>query len=98
DRAITELNAGVDRSVIIAATTTREILMKDFMRDPDEARVRRAGHPMVRALATALQRQRQGRVAQHAPTPAAANHSAVLPGCHGSAAESSAHARRCPDH
>eukprot|EP00295_Goniomonas_pacifica_P011971 CAMPEP_0175883488 /NCGR_PEP_ID=MMETSP0107_2-20121207/44004_1 /TAXON_ID=195067 ORGANISM="Goniomonas pacifica, Strain CCMP1869" /NCGR_SAMPLE_ID=MMETSP0107_2 /ASSEMBLY_ACC=CAM_ASM_000203 /LENGTH=307 /DNA_ID=CAMNT_0017203555 /DNA_START=14 /DNA_END=933 /DNA_ORIENTATION=+ len=44
----------VERSVTIACITTRELLLKDFAMETDEAKVRRAAHLMVQHLAGSL--------------------------------------------
>ena len=54
-RAILEIVAPVvERSVTIATIATSNLIHKDFAREPDEDRVRRATHQMVRALSGSL--------------------------------------------
>ncbi|KNC33754.1 hypothetical protein FF38_05850 [Lucilia cuprina] len=55
ERTITEwLQPVVDRCVRIAASTTEQIVRKDFALDPDEHRMRTAAHQMVRNLAAGM--------------------------------------------
>eukprot|EP00218_Dolichomastix_sp_CCMP3274_P016752 CAMPEP_0170132442 /NCGR_PEP_ID=MMETSP0033_2-20121228/245_1 /TAXON_ID=195969 /ORGANISM="Dolichomastix tenuilepis, Strain CCMP3274" /LENGTH=2427 /DNA_ID=CAMNT_0010367803 /DNA_START=38 /DNA_END=7318 /DNA_ORIENTATION=- len=55
DRGIREIvSPVVERSVTIACMTTRELVLKDFAVDPDEARLRKAAHLMVSSLAGSL--------------------------------------------
>ncbi|RKP25851.1 CCR4-Not complex component, Not1-domain-containing protein, partial [Syncephalis pseudoplumigaleata] len=52
DRAIREIiGPVVERSVTIAGISTRELVMKDFALEPNEEKMRRAAHAMVRSLA-----------------------------------------------
>ncbi|KAI9268000.1 CCR4-Not complex component, Not1-domain-containing protein [Phascolomyces articulosus] len=46
------VNAIVERSVSIAALSTRDIVAKDFALDPDEEKMREAAHMMVSGLAS----------------------------------------------
>jgi CCR4-NOT transcription complex subunit 1 len=51
DRAIREIiSPVVERSVTIACITTRELVLKDFAMEPDESKMRKAAHLMVRNL------------------------------------------------
>ncbi|XP_073847856.1 CCR4-NOT transcription complex subunit 1 isoform X2 [Musca autumnalis] len=55
ERTITEwLQPVVDRCVRIAASTTEQIVRKDFALDPEEHRMRTAAHQMVRNLAAGM--------------------------------------------
>lgn len=55
DRAIREIiTPVVERSVTIACVTTRELVLKDFAMEPDEAKMRKAAHQMVRNLTSSL--------------------------------------------
>ncbi|CAF1865987.1 hypothetical protein HID58_062744 [Brassica napus] len=52
DRAIKEIVSGiVQRSVCIACQTTKELVLKDYALEPDEARIYSAAHMMVASLA-----------------------------------------------
>ncbi|CAF2287961.1 unnamed protein product [Brassica rapa subsp. narinosa] len=52
DRAIKEIVSGiVRRSVCIACQTTKELVLKDYALEPDEARIYSAAHLMVASLA-----------------------------------------------
>lgn len=52
DRAIREIiQPVVERSVTIACITTRELITKDFVSEPEEAKMRKAAHLMVQNLA-----------------------------------------------
>ncbi|RKP10666.1 CCR4-Not complex component, Not1-domain-containing protein [Thamnocephalis sphaerospora] len=52
DRAIREIIAPVvERSVTIAGISTRELIIKDFALEPNEEKMRKAAHSMVRSLA-----------------------------------------------
>eukprot|EP00759_Apiculatamorpha_spiralis_P056339 PhF_6_TR7999/c0_g1_i1/m.12325/K12604/CNOT1, NOT1; CCR4-NOT transcription complex subunit 1 len=44
----------VERSVVIACNTTRELVMKDFLSDPDDTKLRRSAQLMARNLASNL--------------------------------------------
>ena len=44
----------MERSVSIACMTTRELALKDFATEPEEARLRKAAHLMVASLAGSL--------------------------------------------
>lgn len=44
----------VERSVTIAGISTRELVMKDFVTDPSEDKIRKAGHLMAQKLAGSL--------------------------------------------
>jgi CCR4-NOT transcription complex subunit 1 len=51
-RAIQEiLPPVVEHSVAIACTTTREVVLKDFVMEPDETKLLRAAYAMVQSLA-----------------------------------------------
>ncbi|OQR91282.1 CCR4-NOT transcription complex subunit [Achlya hypogyna] len=55
DRAIREvITPVVERSVTIACITTREVILKDFATEADEAKMRKAAHVMVSSLAGSL--------------------------------------------
>lgn len=55
ERTLTEwLQPVVERSVRIAATTSEQIVRKDFALDPDDHRIRTASHQMVRNLAAGM--------------------------------------------
>ncbi|KAL1130932.1 hypothetical protein AAG570_012173 [Ranatra chinensis] len=55
ERAIQEwMHPVVERSVKIAATTTEQIVKKDFALEPDESRIRIAAHHMVRNLTAGM--------------------------------------------
>ncbi|CAD7696161.1 unnamed protein product [Ostreobium quekettii] len=55
DRAIYEIiTPVVERSVMIACTTTKELVTKDFAMEPDESKLRRSAHLMVSSLAGSL--------------------------------------------
>ncbi len=55
DRAIREIIAPVvDRSVTIAAFTTRELIQKDFYMEGDEKKMKKAAHQMVQSLTSSL--------------------------------------------
>ncbi|KAK9824056.1 hypothetical protein WJX72_007392 [[Myrmecia] bisecta] len=55
DRAIVEIiTPVVERSVTISCMTTQELIVKDFVLEPDEARMRKAAHLMVSSLAGSL--------------------------------------------
>ncbi|KAL1217144.1 hypothetical protein V5N11_021478 [Cardamine amara subsp. amara] len=55
DRAIKEIVSGiVQRSVCIACQTTKELVLKDYALEPDEARIYNAAHLMVASLAGSL--------------------------------------------
>ncbi|KAJ3375776.1 hypothetical protein GGF31_002980 [Allomyces arbusculus] len=55
ERAIREIMAPVvDRSVTIAGISTRELVLKDFATEPDEAKVRQAALAMAQHLAGSL--------------------------------------------
>ena len=55
DRAIREIiQPVVERSVTIACITTKEVVLKDFAMESDEAKVRKAGQLMVANLAGSL--------------------------------------------
>ncbi|KDO28102.1 hypothetical protein SPRG_06770 [Saprolegnia parasitica CBS 223.65] len=55
DRAIREvITPVVERSVTIACITTREVILKDFATEVDEAKMRKAAHVMVSSLAGSL--------------------------------------------
>ncbi|KAJ3055880.1 hypothetical protein HK097_008877 [Rhizophlyctis rosea] len=55
DRAIREIiNPVVERSVTIAGIATRELVLKDFALEPDEAKMAKAAHMMVQSLAGSL--------------------------------------------
>ena len=55
DRAIYEIiTPVVERSVMIACTTTKELVTKDFAMEPDEKKLRQAAHLMVSSLAGSL--------------------------------------------
>lgn len=55
ERTISEwLTPVVDRSVRIAVNTCEQIMRKDFALDPDEARMRKAAHYMVRNLTAGM--------------------------------------------
>lgn len=44
----------VERSVTIAGISTRELVTKDFATEPNEERIRKAGHMMAQKLAGSL--------------------------------------------
>src|SRR5271170_2918862 len=44
----------VERSVTIAGISTRELVMKDFATEPNEEKMRKAGHLMAQKLAGSL--------------------------------------------
>lgn len=52
--ALKEVQAHVERAAVIAAYSAREIVVKDFARDPDPNLLRRAGQAMARSLASNL--------------------------------------------
>jgi len=52
--ALKEVQAHVERASVIAAYSAREIVIKDFARDPDPNLLRRAGQAMARSLASNL--------------------------------------------
>jgi CCR4-NOT transcription complex subunit 1 len=55
ERAVQEIvQPVVERSVTIAAITTRELVSKDFATEPNPVRMRRAAHLMVQNLAGSL--------------------------------------------
>eukprot|EP01012_Entosiphon_sulcatum_P039609 TRINITY_DN5237_c0_g1_i1.p1 TRINITY_DN5237_c0_g1~~TRINITY_DN5237_c0_g1_i1.p1 ORF type:complete len:2313 (-),score=417.20 TRINITY_DN5237_c0_g1_i1:44-6982(-) len=55
DRAVVEIiQPVVERSVMIACTTTRELVSKDFATDLDDSKMRAAAHVMVQNLASNL--------------------------------------------
>ncbi|KDQ60584.1 hypothetical protein JAAARDRAFT_31550 [Jaapia argillacea MUCL 33604] len=55
DRAVREIILPVvERSVTIAGISTRELVAKDFVTDPNEERMRKAGHLMAQKLAGSL--------------------------------------------
>eukprot|EP01119_Soliformovum_irregulare_P023182 TRINITY_DN8072_c0_g1_i1.p1 TRINITY_DN8072_c0_g1~~TRINITY_DN8072_c0_g1_i1.p1 ORF type:complete len:2236 (-),score=833.72 TRINITY_DN8072_c0_g1_i1:325-7032(-) len=55
DRAIREIiSPVVERSVTIACITTKELILKDFATEGDEAKMRKASHLMVQNLAGSL--------------------------------------------
>ncbi|XP_022867508.1 CCR4-NOT transcription complex subunit 1-like isoform X1 [Olea europaea var. sylvestris] len=55
DRAIKEIVSSiVQRSVSIATQTTKEVVLKDYAMEPDEALIRNAAHLMVARLAGSL--------------------------------------------
>lgn len=55
DRAIYEIiTPVVERSVMIACTTTKELVTKDFAMEPDEQKLRKAAHLMVSSLSGSL--------------------------------------------
>lgn len=55
ERTISEwLTLVVDRSVRIAVNTCEQIMRKDFALDPDETRMRKAAHYMVRNLTAGM--------------------------------------------
>lgn len=55
DRAIREIiQPVVERSVTIACITTRELIVKDFVNEGDDAKMRKAAHLMVSNLAGSL--------------------------------------------
>eukprot|EP00210_Caulerpa_lentillifera_P003605 g3440.t1 len=55
DRAIYEIiTPVVERSVMIACTTTKDLVTKDFAMEPDEKKLRQAAHLMVSSLAGSL--------------------------------------------
>ncbi|ETV91054.1 hypothetical protein H310_14294 [Aphanomyces invadans] len=55
DRAIREvITPVVERSVTIACITTREIILKDFATEGEDAKMRKAAHVMVSSLAGSL--------------------------------------------
>jgi CCR4-NOT transcription complex subunit 1 len=55
ERAIREVvTPVVERSVTIACMTTRELVLKDYAAEPDEAALRRAAHLMAASLAGSL--------------------------------------------
>ncbi|KAJ3339474.1 hypothetical protein HDU93_008188 [Gonapodya sp. JEL0774] len=52
DRAIREIiGPVVERAVTIAATSARELVLKDFATEPSEEKLRRAAHQMAQSLA-----------------------------------------------
>jgi CCR4-NOT transcription complex subunit 1 len=44
----------VERSVTIAGISTRELVLKDFVTEPNEDKLRNAGHLMAKKLAGSL--------------------------------------------
>lgn len=52
--ALKEVQAHVERASVIAAYSARELVVKDFARDPDTNLLRRAGQAMARSLASNL--------------------------------------------
>jgi CCR4-NOT transcription complex subunit 1 len=55
DQAIREIiQPVVERSVTIACITTKELILKDFAMEPDEAKMRKGAHLMVTNLAGSL--------------------------------------------
>mmetsp|Transcript_120 Transcript_120/g.241 ORF Transcript_120/g.241 Transcript_120/m.241 type:complete len:2189 (+) Transcript_120:93-6659(+) len=54
DKAIQDIIPVVERSVQIACVTTRQLIMKDFSMEQNQAAVRQAAHQMVRKLTSSL--------------------------------------------
>jgi CCR4-NOT transcription complex subunit 1 len=55
DRAVREIILPVvERSVTIAGISTRELVTKDFATEPNEEKLRKAGHLMAQKLAGSL--------------------------------------------
>ncbi|KAI9907695.1 hypothetical protein PsorP6_004703 [Peronosclerospora sorghi] len=55
DRAIREvISPVVERSVTIACITTREVILKDFVAECDDAKMRKAAHLMVASMSGSL--------------------------------------------
>eukprot|EP00760_Papus_ankaliazontas_P009892 PhM_4_TR14152/c0_g1_i1/m.51542/K12604/CNOT1, NOT1; CCR4-NOT transcription complex subunit 1 len=82
EAAIKEIiNPVVERSVVISCSTTRELVIKDFVSDPDDAKLRRSAQLMARNLAsnlamvtckeplrTGIRKHMQAQFMQHVPT------------------------------
>src|SRR6185369_15133909 len=55
ERAVCEtVTSIIDRAVMIAGISTRELIVKDFSMEPNEEKMRSAAHSMVQTLAGSL--------------------------------------------